>query len=152
MSLFTALVPFSIGCTAQPEKQPSTLIFSGVERIDLISPLNGDDLSDSGGNFEFNLPSEVEYAVLVVFSATIETSGNTIINDEAEFLAGSRSGLPGFSRDQVNQNNLYTYNPATNDFSGIAYGPAGTNRWWAVYGYDSEGELTHASPQREFDF
>ncbi|TAL31331.1 MAG: hypothetical protein EPN93_17870 [Spirochaetes bacterium] len=140
------------GCQPQPEEQPSTLIFSGVESIELVMPLNNTDLSANGGKFTFNLPSEVEFAVIAVFDSTIQTDQKTIIN-EGNYRAGNHTTLPGFTRDSVDQSDLYVYDPSTNDVDETnSFTPLGITYHWAVYGYDSNGELTHASPQRSFTF
>lgn len=133
------------GCqTTDP--QPTTPIFSGTKEITLTSPLHTATLS---GNFLYTVPTEVKYVVFGVFNAQIVTSGSTISN-EANFLYGSRTGLADFVSGTQAKATLHDYDASTKNFktpnSTVGTGP---NFYWAVWGYDQYGNLTHSSPQRQ---
>jgi hypothetical protein len=130
---------------------PANPIFSDVERIDLVLPTTSANGSTS---FQFDAPSEVANIVIGVFSSPILVNGDRIVNEGA-FQFGSRSGLAGFSRSAVRASDFYGYNLATHDFDTsvpFAAVPSTGLRYWAVWGYDKWGNLTHASPQWSVTF
>ena len=132
------------GCqTTDP--QPTTPIFSGTKEITLTSPLHTATLS---GNFLYTVPAEVKYVVFGVFNAQIVTNGSTISN-EANFLYGSRTGLADLVSGTQAKATLHDYDASTKNFkTPNSTVPAGTY-YWAVWGYDQYGNLTHSSPQRQ---
>ncbi|GAB4445647.1 MAG: hypothetical protein OHK0011_27340 [Turneriella sp.] len=132
------------GCLKTDDDQPKTLIFEGTEAITLISPSDNTSLS---GNFTYTVPSEVKYVVFGLFNAAITTSGKSITNPSA-FVAGSRDGLSDFVRGSQARAALHAYNQSTKDFDAAATGAAANPYYWAVWGYDQFGNLTHSSPQR----
>ncbi len=135
------------GCINNVAEQPKTPIFAGTEEIGLILPLDGGSVN-AGGSFSYSVPSEVKYVVFGLFNAKIETSGKTISNPQA-FIAGSRDGLSGFVRGSQTRSTMHTYDQNTKDFVSATADPGnGTDRYWAVWGYDQFGNLTHSSPQR----
>jgi hypothetical protein len=134
-----------LGCqTTDP--QPTTPIFSGTKEISLTSPLHTASLG--GGSFFYSVPTEVKYVVFGVFNAQIVTNGSTISN-EANFLYGSRTGLSDFVAGTQVKSTLHDYDSSTKNFkTPNSTVPAGTY-YWAVWGYDQYGNLTHSSPQRQ---
>lgn len=136
------------GC-AQTEQQPRTPIFEGTEEISLSLPLNGGNLSAS--SMTYNVPTEVKFVVFGLFSAQITTSGKTITNPTA-FVAGSRDGLSDFVRGSQTRGTLHLYNQGTRDFESATGVVGNTPYYWAVWGYDQYGNLTHSSPQRQIVF
>ena len=145
-ALTTCLFP----ALEQDTPPPSTPIFSDVERIELTSPPhNGSGVSPVV--FQFDAPSEVSYLVLALFDAQIQVVGSRIVN-EGSFSYGSRSGLSGFSRSSISSDDLYSYDPVGNDLAGAPGPPAAGTYYWAVWGYDKWGNLTHASPQWIYTF
>ena len=130
----------------QVEEQPRTPIFEGTEEISLTLPLNETALGT--GNFTYSVPSEVKFVVFGLFNTQITTSGKTITNPGA-FVYGSRDGLSDFVRGSQSDTTLHNYNQGTKDFDAAAVvGPTCTSCYWAVWGYDQYGNLTHSSPQR----
>ncbi len=142
--IFTGAL-LSQGCV-QTEEQPKTPIFEGTKEIALTSPLNATALGT--GNFTYSVPAEVKFVVFGLFNAQITTSGKTITNPTA-FIYGSRDGLSDFVRGSQSDTTLHNYNQTSKDFdAGSVGGPTCTNCYWAVWGYDQYGNLTHSSPQR----
>jgi hypothetical protein len=129
---------------------PSNPIFSDVERIELQLPGSGAG-ANAGTNFQFDAPSEVRYLVLAVFTAPIQVQGSRIVNEPA-WAYGSRSGLSGFSRSSVQAGMFYQYDPLQKDYNTVQAAPVGGVYYWAVWGYDKWGNLTHASPQWQVSF
>lgn len=142
----TAIAGALSGCLKTDDDQPKTPIFAGTEEIGLILPANTGNLGASG-SFSYTVPSEVKYVVFGLFNAEIITSGKTITNPQA-FIAGSRDGLSDFVRGSQARSALHSYNQATKDFNAAATGAADNTYYWAVWGYDQFGNLTHSSPQR----
>lgn len=134
------------GCIKTEDNQPTTPIFAGTEEIGLITPLHTGNLGASG-SFSYDVPANVKYVVFGLFSAEITTSGKTITNPQA-FVAGSRDGLSDFVRGSQARSALHAYNQSTMDFNAAATGAADGTYYWAVWGYDQFGNLTHSSPQR----
>jgi hypothetical protein len=132
------------GCLKTDDDQPKTLIFEGTEAITLIAPSDNNNLT---GNFTYTVPSEVKFVVFGLFNAAITTSGKSITNPSA-FVAGSRDGLSDFVRGSQSVGTLHAYSQSSKDF--VAAGPGGLTglHYWAVWGYDQFGNLTHSSPQR----
>lgn len=131
------------GC-AKENENPTSPIFSGVEVINITRPNSGVSLGTGG--FIWDVPDDVEYMVLGIFSAPIQTSGKTITNMN-QCLGGSRTGLTGFERGQLLKSNIRSYSQTTNDFLDDAGANiVTTTRYWAVWGYDKYMNLTHASP------
>lgn len=147
--LLPILIVFTLGMVycAEDENVPTTLIFDGVERIELTSP---DHLDNSSGPLVYSAPSEVAFIVVGIFNSSIQTSGKTILN-EANFFRGIKTGLAGFNRGQLDFSATYIYDQNSNDFDGPSALPNGSY-YWAVWGYDSNGILTHASPQWRFTY
>ncbi len=139
----TAIVLGFLYCAEEGPQQSTQPIFSGVEKINLTGPSTTADRSD-GTNFLFEAPESVHYFVLGVMSAAPDVMGKTIINDN-QWLAGSRSGLAGFSNGLVNVNNLRTYDQGTNNYTPTAFTGI-ASYYWFVIGFDEWGNLTHASP------
>ncbi len=143
--VFLSLVTLP-GCqTTDP--QPTTPIFSGTKEITLTSPLNNTALGSA--NFLYTVPAEVKYVVFGVFNGTIVTSGSTITNESA-FLYGSRTGMADFVSGSQAKGALHDYDATTKNFKtpNSTVG-TGSNFYWAVWGYDQYGNLTHSSPQRQ---
>jgi hypothetical protein len=132
----------------QIEEQPKTLIFEGTKEISLTLPLNNGTI---GTAMTYSVPSEVKFVVFGLFSGQITTSGKTITNPSA-FVAGSRDGLSDFVRGSQTRASLHSYNQTTKDFNAAAGDPGNNNYYWAVWGYDQYGNLTHSSPQRQVNF
>ena len=133
------------GCqTTDP--QPTTPIFSGTKEISLTSPLHTASLST--GNFLYTVPSEVKYVVFGVFNAQIVTNGSTISN-ESNFLYGSRTGLGDFVSGTQAKGTLHDYDASTKNFKAPNSTVPSATYYWAVWGYDQYGNLTHSSPQRQ---
>ncbi len=140
--LSLAMLP---GCqTTDP--QPTTPIFTGTKEITLNSPLHTAPLST--GNFLYTVPTEVRYVVFGVFNAQIVTNGSTISN-EANFLYGSRTGLSDFVAGTQAKATLHDYDSTTKNFKAPNSTVPSTTYYWAVWGYDQYGNLTHSSPQRQ---
>jgi len=102
--LFLAVL-FS-GCAEDPQEEPTAPIFSDVEEIYIYQ----DTIT-----LYFDTPKEVEYLVLGIFGSTPQTMGKTLIDTNLE--GGSRTGLSNFGRSSVNENDMFTYNPATKNFT-----------------------------------
>lgn len=148
LSLLTLALLMVGQCTnSNSEPPPSSPIFSGTTQISLVSPSHG---STSSAALQYSLPAEVTYAVIGVFNANIVTSGSTISN-EANFLYGSRTGLGDFVRGSQVQSALHGYDPTTKNFKAPNSSPAASSTYyWAVWGYDQYGNLTHSSPAWKF--
>ncbi|AFM13724.1 hypothetical protein [Turneriella parva] len=132
----------------QIEEQPKTPIFEGTKEISLTLPLNNGTI---GTAMTYSVPSEVKFVVFGLFNAQITTSGKTITNPGA-FVAGSRDGLSDFVRGSQTRASLHSYNQTTKDFNAAASDPGNNNYYWAVWGYDQYGNLTHSSAQRQVTF
>lgn len=138
-------------CTnSNSEPPPSSPIFSGTTQISLVSPSHGATVTTSAA-LQYSLPAEVTYAVIGVFNANIVTSGSSISN-EANFLYGSRTGLSDFVRGSQVQSVLHGYDATTKNFKTPNSSPAASSGtyYWAVWGYDQYGNLTHSSPAWKF--
>lgn len=146
-----------LSCDAVPEEQ-EPVIFDDVERIELVAPdIEGIVIlgNNSNDRFEFKVSNDVKYIVLGIFDTSIATQGKNITNEE-DFLAGSRTGLDGFSRDSVPLDSIYGYLNNLNDFDNTLAidtlsPPEDRYYYWAVWGYDVNGNLTHASEERRVD-
>ncbi len=145
-----------LSCNAVPEDR-DPVIFDDVERIELIAPdIDGSvTLGINSDRFEFNVSNDVKYIVLGIFDTSIGTQGKNITNED-DFLAGSRTGLDGFSRDSVPLDSIYGYLNNLNDFDNTLAidtlsPPEDIYYYWAVWGYDVNGNLTHASEERRVD-
>ena len=139
IAILMCAVSIYAGCDAVPEEQ-GPVIFDDVERIELDGYISG--------TFYFDVPNGVSIVVLGVFNDEIKTQGQIILN-EINFKAGSRTGLDNYVKGQVADTELYFYDPVTNDFDPDppSYSTGGLH-YWAVWGYDSDGNLTHASEQQ----
>lgn len=127
------------GCNPVTEDQ-GPVIFDDVERIELDGY--------SGGTFYFGVPKGISIVVLGLFDAEIETQNQTILN-EGNFFGGTRTGLDGYVKGMVDSDKLYYYDDTLNDFDSSSFILSITSGtyWWAVWGYDANGNLTHASEQ-----
>lgn len=135
------------GCIKTDDDQPKTPIFAGTEEIALILPLDNGSVNASG-SFSYSVPSEVKYVVFGLFNAEIVTSGKTITNT-SNFVAGSRDGMADFVRGSQSRTTLHSFNQTTRDFNSAISNPSSPPlHYWAVWGYDQFGNLTHSSPQR----
>ena len=139
------LLVFLPGCQ-NTDPQPTTPIFSGTKEISLSSPLHTASLG--GGSFLYSVPTEVKYVVFGVFNAQIVTNGSTISN-EANFLYGSRTGLSDFVAGTQTKGTLHDYDASTKNFKAPNSTVPSATYYWAVWGYDQYGNLTHSSPQRQ---
>jgi hypothetical protein len=149
--LATAVIAGALsGCLKTNDDQPKTPIFAGTEEIGLILPSNDGSLA-SNGSFSYSVPGDVKYLVIGVFNAEIATSGKTITNT-SNFVAGSRDGMTDFVRGSQSRTTLHSFNQTTRDFDSALFNPTGTGHYWAVWGYDQFGNLTHSSPQRRVNF
>jgi hypothetical protein len=143
-----------LGCGETPPEPPTSPIFDDVEKIDLITPLDDDDhsttISASSIDFLFDIPSDVKYVMVGIFTEDIDVVGDKIVND-TDCVAGSRSGLSGFSRSSIPAANMRVFNPASGDFTATTFASTVSgstdNYYWAVWGYDEGQNLTHASPR-----
>jgi hypothetical protein len=133
----------------QIEEQPKTLIFEGTKEISLTLPLNNQNLGTSP--MTYSVPSEVKFIVFGLFNADITTSGKTITNPTA-FVAGSRDGLADFVRGSQTRASLHPYNQSSKDFDAGNFNPPAMTYYWAVWGYDQYGNLTHSSARRQVVF
>jgi hypothetical protein len=156
VATFVLATQISCELLGEPEEPPPTTpIFSGVEKIELQAPWPppNDTWSyiSNSISFQFDIPSVVEYVVLALFTASIDVSGKTITNPNA-WVAGNRSGLSGFSTSSTRADNLFPFDLGSGDFD-TSLGnytpspPFPQTFYWAVWGYDQWGNLTHASPQ-----
>ncbi|MBX3724059.1 MAG: hypothetical protein KF713_19590 [Turneriella sp.] len=127
---------------------PATPIFEGTTEIKLSSPSDAAGLGASG-SFLYSVPSEVKYLVFGLFNAKITTSGKTVTNPSA-FVYGSRDGLSDFVRGQQARSAFHSYNQTTKDFDAATVTATCTpGCYWAVWGYDQYGNITHSSGQRQ---
>lgn len=127
-------------------EEPGTPIFEGTTEISLSLP--SADSSLGGGNFTYSVPSEVKYIVFGLFNNQVTTSGKSITNP-AVFLYGSRDGFSDFVRGEQAKTTLHSYNQGTKDFDSGTTTPPNATYYWAVWGYDQYGNLTHSSRQRK---
>lgn len=148
IALIFAGALLSQGCV-QTEEQPKTPIFEGTEEIPLTLPLNGQNLGTAA--MTYSVPTEVKFVVFGLFSTQITTSGKSITNPTA-FVAGSRDGAADFVRGSQTRSTLHPYNQTTKDFDSGLLNPGAATYYWAVWGYDQYGNLTHSSPQRSVVF
>jgi len=140
------LVCFAFAACIQNQTESSTPIFEGTTEITLNSPAADATLS---GNFQYSVPADVKYVVFGLFTTQVTTSGKTITNPSA-FKGGSRDGFSDFSRGVQSSTTLHTYDSTTLDFTATLVSPATcTNCYWAIWGYDQYGNLTHSSRQRK---
>jgi hypothetical protein len=143
--LLSGFATLLLDCTNVAD-QPKTPIFEGTTEITLTTPLDSAALS---GDFIYSAPADVKYLVFGLFDQQIVTSGKTISNP-ANFKYGNRDGLADFSRGTQAKAKLHNYNASTRDFDTTnATSPSGSNYYWAVWGFDQYGNLTHSSPQRK---
>jgi len=140
---------FFVSVCNQIEEQPKTLIFEGTKEISLTLPLHNQNLGTSP--MTYSVPSEVKFIVFGLFNAEITTSGKTITNPAA-FVAGSRDGLSDFVRGSQTRASLHAYNQTSKDFDSGNFNPGAATYYWAVWGYDQYGNLTHSSPRRTVIF
>lgn len=134
------------GCGGSESSQPESLIYSNVKSITLYGPADGDPIT-SADEFTYYIPGDVHVAVLGIFANEIETSGDTFVNAD-DLLAGSRTGLTGWTTGSVSAGQLYEFDGVDDFDPASTFNTPGTYHW-AVWGFDKYGELTHASPQRE---
>lgn len=140
---FIAAMAFQTSCTNKTDDSPKTQIFAGTELISLVAPAHNTALG--GGNFQYSVPAEVKYVVFGIFENAIVTSGKTITNP-GDFKYGNRDGLSDFVRGSQAANKLHNYNQGTKDFDAATVTGTGAADYWAVWGYDQYGNLTHSSP------
>lgn len=123
-------------CAAEEEKI-SAPIFSGVEEI---------HIDQSGTTFYYDVPAEVKYVVLGIFSSQPTTDGDRISDDSIlTWTSGSRTKLDLFGRSSVLKSNVYFFNTSTLDYNTSSTTTAVNGHYWAVWGYDKWGNLTHSS-------
>lgn len=150
--VFFAILLLLASCakTNDSEPPPNSPIFAGTTAITLKSPAHAATINTSN-NFNYELPAEVTYAVIGIFNANVVTSDSTISN-EANFLYGSRTGMSDFVRGFQTQATLHGYDSATKNFKSPNSSPAASSGtyYWAVWGYDQFGNLTHSSPAWRF--
>lgn len=143
--VFICLI-FLAGCPDIPSTLTSA-VFTGLEKID-INPVSNSSMSTSD-YFNYTLSKDIKYAIVELFSSDAEFSDNEEKKVPVDkLLAGSRTGLAGFTRDKVQASQLYGVNADRTDFkaSGANYSPSsGTAYKWIVLGYDENMNLTHAS-------
>lgn len=147
--IVTFLVFTVFSCTNETkEPQPTTPIFAGLASIELTGPNNGATL---GSALTYNAPSEVKYLIVGLFDQQIATSGTTITNPQ-NFKFGSRTGLADFVAGSQTRATMHAYDTASKNFVAAASSPTAATYYWAVWGYDQYGNLTHCSPQRSVVF
>jgi hypothetical protein len=122
-----------ISCETEPPK-PENPVFSDVQKIDIYY---------NGSSFVFSeINDYVEYIQVLVFTSSPEIDeSNKKINTAP--ISGSRSGLADLSRSSVSL--LFDYESGTQDFTGAPY-TVDINHYIVVLGFDSNLNLTHASP------
>jgi hypothetical protein len=145
--ILTGLISYSAIACVKSAEEPGTPIFEGTTEIMLSSPNSTGNLS-ANGLFMYSVPSEVKYLVFGLFNNQITTSGKTITNP-AMFQYGSRDGVSDFVRGQQARPTLHNYNQVTKDFDSTAVAPPNGVYYWAVWGYDQYGNVTHSSRQRQ---
>ncbi|MBN1897827.1 MAG: hypothetical protein JW827_03535 [Spirochaetes bacterium] len=133
-----------------PQLQPKNPFLDGVTTIDIeytfSAQSGGDILYKSADYFIYEPPEQASLLMLGVFSGPIQVSADNEIGT-ANLIAGHRSGLTGFSRTTMYVKDLLTFSQTTKDFTTTTYSSTGTNAYKvAVWGYDKNGYLTHASP------
>lgn len=129
-----------------PPPQPTTLIFANTTEIALTAPLTNTALA--AASFTYSAPTEAKYIVFGIFTAEIQTAGKTITNSSA-FLAGNREGITDFVRGSQATSKLHAYNATTKDFATANFSLPNGTYYWAVWGFDEYGAITHSSPQRK---
>jgi hypothetical protein len=141
--LIVAVAVLIFNSCAENKTNPTSPIFSDVEVIEITRPDSGGSLGTTG--FIWDVPDEVEYMVLGIFSSVIQVSGKTIINMD-KCYGGGRTGLAGFERGQLLTSNIHQYDQNTGDFNPALSAGILSPSYWAVWGYDKYMNLTHASP------
>ena len=145
------MVCFSQCTNSKTEPAPTTPIFAGTTTLSLVWPSHGATSVSTSTALQYSVPSEVSYVVIGIFNADIVTNGSTISN-EGNFLYGSRTGMSDFVRGNQSQSALHAYDAATKNFKSPNSSPAASSGtyYWAVWGYDQYGNLTHSSPSWKF--
>ena len=132
--LSIAVALFSMGC--ELFEDPGTPIFAETELM---------DASYSEGQFYFSPSWDVKYIVLGIFNSPIVTSGKSIVN-MFDMEGGSCTDKLGFTRSQVPEDSLYTYDDALKFFTGLLYNPTGS-MYWAVWGFNADWVIIYSSKQ-----
>lgn len=146
--LVTLLLFFLLGCE-QPPDNPTTPIFSNVFKIQLVSPDDGGTIGEAD-RLRFELPTEVEYAVLMLFDGPIDVNDDEKTISTTNLEGGLRTGLSGFSRSYAEIASLLRPEADFEDFKSefIKDSEDGDVTYcWVVIGYNSSGIITHASPE-----
>lgn len=137
----------TVSCTnSEQDNQPKTPVFAGLEDVELRLPLTTATYNTTD-HFRYNAPNGVAFLVFALFDAPITTADNKVSNVQ-NFKYGSRTGLSGFSAGLQTRVTLYAFDPGTGNFTGAQTSPPAGTYYWAVWGYDGNGNLTHSSPQR----
>lgn len=144
--LLTAISALFASCMKN-DPEPGSPIFEGTSEIKQSDP-SADGSFTGNGTFTYNVPSEVKYIVFGLFNAPITTSGKTITNPSA-FLYGSRDGLSDFARGQQARNAFHSFNQTARDVDSTVANPPNGIYYWAIWGYDQYGNITHSSRQRK---
>lgn len=130
---------FSMGCELfEDPGTPITPIFAETELMDA-------SYSDIEGQFYFSPSWDVTNIVLGIFNSQIVTSGKRIMNMVA-MEGGSCTGKLWFTRSQVPEVSLYTYDDALMFFNDSLYDPFG-EMYWAVWGFNADWVIISSSEQ-----
>lgn len=148
LSVFGLVLLFA-SCDSGSGTTPTQPIFPDTELITLTAPAHGAAIASLA--FTYNIPPEVEYAIIGIFDSNgIRVSGSTL--DVSNLIAGSSSGKAAFTRSSLAQSSLLVPLADKSAFSDTGYVFSGTGvlYYWAVWGYDKYGNLTHSSPAWNF--
>ena len=104
---------------------------------------------ETGGKLCYELPSEVKYAVVLLFTGSIDVDDDEKTVSISNLVGGTKTGLAGFSRSCAEVELLRKAEPDGSDFQVVTIESTESiskTYQWIVLGYDSQGMLTHASP------
>ena len=139
----------------EPKKQSETPIFSQVEKIEIDQ--SSESMNASTGELMYELPDGVKYAIVEMFEGQVVADDEKKIVSTENLVAGSRTGLEslGFDRGKIAVKKLLRVKDDKSDFDfetpqyyDVAAEGSG-DYFWAVLGFDSGLNLTHASPAWE---
>ena len=134
-----------IGC-ANDDNAPQDPIIPGSIKITITSPSNTLD-AKLDAEFSYSPPDEAIFLRLFIFNQPIKESNGQIINDSVELIAGSDTNKE-MTRNGITMNK--TKNFGINDFTEALDLVNDQTYYWAILGYDADGNMVASSPSWSF--
>lgn len=128
--------------------------FSGTTLIPLYADTN---VLSVNGLITMNASSNIDYLVVGVFEGIPRLDDEGMLST-ANLVAGTRTGISGFSRHYLPLTDFYAFDKTKNDFDATtpyyttATDTAKTNTYRVlIWGFDSYGQIKYSSPARSYN-